>query len=757
MKKIWIKRIGIGLIGLAVGVFVLHLGLHIISGTSWLHQKISDQIASATGCEVKLGHARFNLRGARIKDFALARPGLMSEGKMLHVKRAQVKLSLWHLIHGELHIKAVDVDGLSFHLVRDEQGKLNTDFSNGETTPANSEESSSAPFDIAIKELSARQISLIYEDKKTSLQTELKNLEINVRNFSWDEPFDVHAKTTFLYTQNEDKFSANLSLAANVFLSELDLSKAYADISSFAVHADDLRAVLSGRVEKWDNPAFKLKLTGKNVSSETLAPFVSQDFPFIFASLSANAEGNVQPEKEKVELQQAEITFPGVNITGQGNAQWARNEYNLTANAKVQVDTLEDTFPTLKPYDLGGNITLKTQLTPNKLTTKGAWLAGKLHVPQMGNISALQVMLDGDEQWDFTSGKGSLDINGVLNDDPFKILFSFDQTPKKITTNLKASADRVALPKTDKKAEQKTAAPDSATTEKKPWSLPPITAHADVQIMSLDAPYLRGDDLNFKLDMSGITPRLDQAHGTLNLSIADGQIIDLYQLTNSNAVMKVLFMSLNVVGKVFNSLDVLSVLGGLTSSAKQDEKDEVIKMIPNENGEMVAVRVPASSRKVDGKLAYDKFVTDVQFDTGVATVKQGSFVSDMMSFNVSGKTDFKTEKIDMTVHAAPGKHETTGIMPLTLKIGGTVSNPQGNMSVLGSVTSLVTQGVANNFASRAVKKGVGGVVGLFTKDAPQEETPSPEETPAPEETATPEETAAPQQAASEESAPQQAE
>ena len=44
----------------------------------------------------------------------------------------------------------------------------------------------------------------------------------------------------------------------------------------------------------------------------------------------------------------------------------------------------------------------------------------------------------------------------------------------------------------------------------------------------------------------------------------------------------------------------------------------------------------------------------------------------MMSFNLSGTTNFKTEKVNMTVHAAPGKHETDGVMPLTLKIGGTV-------------------------------------------------------------------------------------
>lgn len=726
MKKTWIKWVGISLAVLSLCVFLLHIGLHILSGTSWIHQKIIQQISAATGREVQLGHARLNLRGARIQDFALAKAGGMAEGKMLHINRARVKVSLWHLLHGELHIKAVDVDGLSFHMVRDEQGKLNTDFLTGKTDQKDTDTTSGAPFDIAVKDLRAHNVSFIYTDAKTSLQAGLNNLEIHIHDFSWDEPFNVRAKTEFVYTKNNDKFSADVSLVSNVFLNELDLSKAYADISSFAVHSDNLRAVLSGRVEEWDNPSFDLKFTGKNISSQGLSPFVSNGFPFTFTQLSADAKGRVETEKEKVELKQMGITFSGVDVTAKGDVQWAPNEYNLTANAKVQVDTLEDSFPALKPYDLGGNITLKAQTTSKKLTTKAEWLAGKLQTTQLGEISALQVILDSEEHWDFQNGQGTLDINGMLNGEPFKTTFSFNQTPKKIVANLKASADRVVLPSMEKTTAPKTATEKTASTEKTAWPLPPITAKADVQVLSLDAPHLRGNDLDFKLDMAGITPRLDQAHGTLKLSINDGQITDLYQLTDSNALMKVLFMSLNVVGKVFNSLDVLSVLGGLAGSSKNDESHEVIKMIPDENGEMVAVKVPASSRKVDGKLAYHKFATDVQFEQGVATVKKGSFVSDMMSFNLSGQTNFKTEKIDMTVHAAPGKHETSGIMPLTLKIGGTVTDPQGNMSVVGSVTSLVTQGVTNNFASRAVKKGVGGVIDLFTKDeSPQEEQPAP--------------------------------
>ena len=63
-------------------------------------------------------------------------------------------------------------------------------------------------------------------------------------------------------------------------------------------------------------------------------------------------------------------------------------------------------------------------------------------------------------------------------------------------------------------------------------------------------------------------------------------------------------------------------------------------------------------------------------------------------------------------------------MPLTLKIGGTIEEPKGNMQLIGSVASLVTQSVTNNVVSRQVTKGLKGLFGLFKKDkqpAPAEE------------------------------------
>ena len=103
------------------------------------------------------------------------------------------------------------------------------------------------------------------------------------------------------------------------------------------------------------------------------------------------------------------------------------------------------------------------------------------------------------------------------------------------------------------------------------------------------------------------------------------------------------------------------------------------------------------------------------FSDGVGDIKKGLFRSDRMSFNLTGQMNFVTRALNMNVQAAPGLHQEDGVMPLSVHIGGTMDDPQGSMKMMSSAMSMVTQGVTNNFASRTVKKGVGGLFGLFKK------------------------------------------
>ena len=231
---------------------------------------------------------------------------------------------------------------------------------------------------------------------------------------------------------------------------------------------------------------------------------------------------------------------------------------------------------------------------------------------------------------------------------------------------------------------------------------------AQIKSGPVSVPYFYAKSVDIHTRLTGITAELDKADGTVDMQIGEGEIQDIYKLTQANSVTKAMFLSLSVVSRVINSLNVVDLLS---------------KLMPGDKEQM-------PEKKTDGKLAFESFSGALKFNKGVMEMTKGSFVSDLMSLKISGTTNFRNGVLDMQVNAAPGKHYDTGIMPITLKIGGTVDEPKGSLSMLGSAAALVTQAVGNNFASNAVKKGVGGFFGLFKKkqDAPAEPFPGQEDT-----------------------------
>ena len=237
---------------------------------------------------------------------------------------------------------------------------------------------------------------------------------------------------------------------------------------------------------------------------------------------------------------------------------------------------------------------------------------------------------------------------------------------------------------------------------------PPVHLRAQIKSGPVSVPYFYAKSVDIHTRLTGITAELDKADGTAEMQIGEGEIQDIYKLTQANSVTKAMFLSLSVVSRVINSLNVVDLLSKLMPGGKEQMPE----------------------KKTDGKLAFESFSGALKFDKGVMEMTKGSFVSDFMSLKISGTTNFRNGVLDMQVNAAPGKHYDTGIMPITLKIGGTVDEPKGSLSMLGSAAALVTQAVGNNFASNAVKKGVGGFFGLFKKkqDAPAAPFPGQEDT-----------------------------
>ena len=739
MIRKWAKRGTIAVLAVAICLVGLQVGLPLLSGSAWLNKRVVDKLTEATGREVGLGRLRLDLRGLAIEDFMLAKEGGLKTGTAVHVHHLNLKISWLNLLKGEVKIVSAQIDGLTLEAVRDRNGKLNLDFSSDSqdnTPPAETEDATALPVDITIEQLAFRKMHLLYRDEQQSFQVDLQDTDLALRGFSLDKPFDVRLTSSVILQINGQESIIPLGLAGQVDLAELDLPKARAEIKDLSLRLAQARLHTKAQVSNWADPVFSVQMTGKDFSEDVLQGFLKEVEPFSVSQFTFTAEGALAPQARTLQVDETTLSLPGLEVKGNGKGNWGRSTYSFTTQLKADLAELGENISYMKHYKPQGDVTLKAQGSEKKFTAQLQWSRGGARVPRVGDISEAELTLQADEQMNFKQGNGTLKLTGKLNEEPFRADLMLAQTPQKITVGLKALADRFVLPPAPPASPQseQAAAPEKQS-QQSAWPFAPADITADIQIGYLDVPYLNGKSLDFKTNLSGVTPSLKGAHGQFDFSIGNGVITDLYQLTTSNPLAKVLFLSLSVVGKVFNSLDVLSVLGGIAgignNSAADSSGEEVIQIVMGEDGEPVVIKVPASSRKVEGALSYDKFITGIEFNDGVATIQKGHFVSNMMSFNIKGTTDFNTEALNMTVHAAPGKHETDGIMPLTLKISGTVTQPQGSMSVMRSVTSLVKQGVTNNFASRAVKKSVGGFFGLFKKkeeeSALETEIPTPEE------------------------------
>ena len=433
-------------------------------------------------------------------------------------------------------------------------------------------------------------------------------------------------------------------------------------------------------------------------------------------------------DNKSLTLHHASLQAPGIDLTLSGNLHYKdKLRYKVSAAAILVLGEIGRWFPILAdPYSLVGSLEGQVTATQDKAeTTVTLQQIGAL-VPQTGRLADITGTLSAWETMDFKTGSAQADIRGKLNANPFQFNLSADQTAQQIKAILNMYAKEFILPAFKKDITGPIAPPAHQEASSAAWPLPPIYLTSNVRLDSVDVPYFTGKDIVFTSDLKGITPDLNQAHGTLRLTTGAGKIQDIYKLTDANPLTKVLFLSLNVTGKVFNSLNVLGVLNslgsGIISAVTKDDnevqKDVKTQTILGPDGEPLEVVVTESDKKVSGEMDYDKFDTEVNFVEGLATVKKGTFVSPMMSFRLDGTADFNSGNLDMTVHAAPGRHEVDGMMPLSLKIGGTLDNPQGSMQMLGSVTSLVTQSVTNNVVSRNVTKGIKGLFGLLKNKEP---------------------------------------
>lgn len=747
--------------GLLLAAALADTGLRWASSSRRVKNYLVQKVSAALKRDVRLKQVRASLFGVRVSGLEVAEQGGFQQGTFLSVDKAGVRFSLIHLLHGHLKLRTVFLHGGAIRITRSADGKFNfADLSSSSVPPAQ-KEAHADPFlpRITLGLLDIEQLDVFYIDAAQNRSLAVQQFMLRARRLMFTEPFRVISKAQVRWVEGDFPLESTLAFNARLNLADLDLEKAALDITNLIVRYRSTPAVLTGQIKNFTNPSARLALEISRLSNDTLAELAPDTPEFLIPALRVDVAARAHLADSRAQISRLHLQLPGGELNATAKAAFKeRADYQAEGDFAFNLDELAALSPILaSTYGVTGQITGAFQAAADN------WNA-KLSVQQVGATLPAAGRLDGLSTQITAEGLKTLavkDLSGTLNGAHFDGYLTAVNRPLYVDARLELNMEKFILPPQAEPAPEQTQAEtpaaeavpaatqtqaEPAGTEQAALSLapqeqaapqgpqtapaqeqtalapaqqapqantpkakfPPVHLRAQIKSGPVSVPYFYAKSVDIHTRLTGITAELDKADGTAEMQIGEGEIQDIYKLTQANSVTKAMFLSLSVVSRVINSLNVVDLLS---------------KLMPGDKEQM-------PEKKTDGKLAFESFSGALKFNKGVMEMTKGSFVSDFMSLKISGTTNFRNGVLDMQVNAAPGKHYDTGIMPITLKIGGTVDEPKGSLSMLGSAAALVTQAVGNNFASNAVKKGVGGFFGLFKKkqDAPAEPFPGQEDT-----------------------------
>ena len=717
--------------GLLLTSALADAGLRWASSNRRVKNYLVQKVSAALKRDVRLKQVRASLFGVRVSGLEVAEQGGFQQGTFLSVDKAGVRFSLVHLLHGHLKLRTVFLHGATLNITRRADGKFNfADLSSSSVPPAQKEPHAD-PFlpRITLSLLDIEQLNVFYVDAAQNRSLAVQQFMLRARRLMFTEPFRVISKAQVRWVEGDLPLETTLAFNATLNLADLDFEKSALDISNLIVRYRSTPAVLKGHIQNFTNPSARLALEVTSLSNDTLAELAPDTPEFLIPALRLEVAAALRPAQDRAQISRLHLQMLGgeVNATAQASFK-ERLDYQAEGNFALNLDEMAPLAPLLaNTYGVTGQITGAFQAAADNWNATLSVQQVGATLPAVGRLDALSTQITAEG----LKNLAVKDLSGTLNGAHFDGYLTAVNRPLYVDARLKLNMEKFILPPQEEtpaaaavpaatQTQGETAGTEQAAAQQEQTALapaqqapqantpkakfPPVHLRAQIKSGPVSVPYFYAKSVDINTRLTGITAELDKADGTAEMQIGEGEIQDIYKLTQANSVTKAMFLSLSVVSRVINSLNVVDLLS---------------KLMPSDKAQL-------PEKKTDGKLAFESFSGALKFNKGVMEMTKGSFVSDLMSLKISGTTNFRSGVLDMQVNAAPGKHYDTGIMPITLKIGGTVDEPKGSLSMLGSAAALVTQAVGNNFASNAVKKGVGGFFGLFKKKQPAAE-PLPEQ------------------------------
>lgn len=687
------------------------LVLRYLLPTEGVQKKIVSFLEQKTKGEVSIKNIAAGLTGIHLDNISIKAP---DGAEILQAKSVLVKILPFQLLKGDIDFNDISIEGLKLNVIRDKNGDFNFEpfFPAGgekeNSNDGNEAKGDSFLKDLKIKHIQLRESEISYCDLAKNIKISLKELFLDIDNFSFYSPFKLSVNTLLDYQQKSFKLD-NLPLGFTVTsaLAGMNWDNAFAQIDQLVLERGDSLLKISGSVTDFLNPDIQLNTQANNFSSEALNGLFNTP-AFYLGKAEVDINGSYNSDLNKILINSFNISALNSAINGKGGIILGDNpSYSLDLKIALALGGFSKAISLLGEYLLDGFLSASLKLGQGEVRGRVSAKNVGFFYDGAGTFSEVNAVAEIKTLKNITLNN----LNGRLNGNAFKTALTYLDNGQSADVNFNLQADKILLKQgsssmLDSASEydpdtEPVLAEDStpASDKDKGWFLPPLNIKGTAKVAALEAPYFNAYDVNFKADVINFKPSLAGISGHFSLNTGTGVIKDLYRLTNANALTKVLFVSLGVVSKLINSLDVLSLLNTLAAAILPvDKQAQALETLPD---------------KISGSLNYDSFDMDLNFKDGVSNIKKGSFISSLISFNLEGNINFNSRAIDMALNAAPGRISENGIMPLKIKVGGTIENPDGKMSMLSSATSLISQTIFKNPGSRLVKKSLNGVLGIF--------------------------------------------
>ena len=706
-------------IALCLLLVLAELALRFVLPSQSVKEKTLAYLSQTTGADIKTGDIAASFFGITLNDVAVDVAGQ----ELFTCKKLNIGLSPFKLLVGQLYIKKIVLFEPSVKITRNQDGIFNYEalVSSAEeqeeqkeqkTENAETATETGIPFDVRVHNLKIEKAQIYFTDLKENINASLRDLEFNLNQFSFYKPFNYDLAFVAYFAQDKLVIDGvKFALDAETNLTELNLQGAGLNIKKLLLNYKDIALRAQAQINNFQNPSGDISAELKNLTSSALAG-ITETVPFNVPLITAGLKFDYLTDAAQANIKNFALKTAGAELNIKANLDLNKN---TVSDGKITLtsvlDSLKDISPLIEEYKPKGQINADLDFAFPLA------LAGNLTLNDVGfftdkagtaeNINTVVNIKSIDEV--------NIDsLTGVLNNNPFNAKANYKKQKDFADVFFDFKADKLYVFNTSKPKEeqqpvnvntppsQEVSPEEKVLEDAEEAGFPPLNVDAKIDVKKLDVPFIRGNNLVFKAKAKNITAQLNKTHGTFDLSVSNGQIKDIYTISNATSLAKVMFMSLGIVSRVINTLNVIDLLNGMGKMLTGNKEEE----------EELPVH-----QEINGKLDFDSFKTNVDFNQGLATMKKCSFVSGLFSFSVNGNINFDSCKIKLNVDSAPGRHTDNGIMPLNIDIKGTIEDPKGSLSVLSSVSDLVTHTITKNPVSNMLKSTWGA---LFKSDTEEE-------------------------------------